>query len=347
MQRVILTGLRANGQLHIGNYLGAIAPMVNVLNSIKDEDQVYIFVADLHSFTTAIEHQVLNNQILQNTKYYLAAGLDSNRENFCIFRQSYVPAHSELTWILSCFTGVGEISGMIQFKEKTKQNQTASAGLLEYPILMSSDILLYDAEYVPVGEDQEQHIEYCRDISTRINNKFVDIYPNGVLVVPKNVKEQQNFFGNLDEGVRIRSLSNPEKKMSKSITDPKGTIGLEDLPSEAAKKVMSATTDSFANIAWDWTSQSGITNLLQLDAQLNQKSREQVLFEWQGKSSYGDLKKQVANSVEKFLTSFQAKLADLKDEEVFKVLENGEKQANLKANQTLNRVQVAVGIRSK
>jgi len=231
MPKTILTGLRANGDLTIGNYLGAILPMVQILRDLQPEDKFFLFVPDLHSFVTPIDHAQLYQNVLNNVKFYLASGIDYSKDNVFLYRQSQIPAHSELAWILSCFGYYGELQRMIQFKEKAKQQgQNVSVGLFTYPILMAADILLYNADYVPVGEDQKQHLELTRDLAIRFNNKFGDVF-----VIPKPWSEQLEFTKRT-EGVKICSLTNPTKKMSKSITDPKGTILLTDDPELAAKK---------------------------------------------------------------------------------------------------------------
>jgi tryptophanyl-tRNA synthetase len=170
-KEVILTGLRANGEFHLGNYLGAILPMVNLQQKHANDYQLNMFVPDLHSFTTLIDHSTLYDQTIQNLKMFLAAGLDINQPNTYIYRQSYIPAHSELTWILDCFSYFGELSRMTQFKDKSEGKDNVSVGLFNYPVLMAADILLYNAKWIPVGEDQRQHVEFARDLSMRINNK--------------------------------------------------------------------------------------------------------------------------------------------------------------------------------
>jgi tryptophanyl-tRNA synthetase len=349
MANTILTGLRANSDLHLGNYLGGIQPIVELQKKLSSEDKFFFFVPDLHSFTTPTDHSKLFDTTLLNIKIYLAAGFDPEPENVFLYRQSSVSAHSELTWILSCFTYMGEMSKMIQFKEKSQKavdsNESISVGLFTYPILMAADILLYGADYVPVGDDQRQHIEIARDIAIRINNKFASEFPDGVFArVPKSWKDQLVFTG-LDQGVRIRSLSNPEVKMSKSVTDPKGTILLTDNPQDAAKKVMSATTDSFGEIKFDWAERPGISNLLTILAMLSGQELEEVKKTWEGGTMYGNLKKEVANVVENFLTEFQTNMNSISDQKVLEVLEKGEVAVNVVANKTLLRVQRAVGIR--
>src|SRR5688500_15246134 len=169
----ILTGLRANNDLTIGNYFGAILPMIDMAKTRAEEFQINLFIPDLHSFTTPINHDDLQAQILNNARLYVAAGLPLNHSNIYIYRQSYVPAHSELTWILDCFTGIGEMNRMTEFKDKTAKigDERVSVGLFNYPILMAADILLYQAELVPVGDDQRQHLEFARDIAMRMNNR--------------------------------------------------------------------------------------------------------------------------------------------------------------------------------
>jgi tryptophanyl-tRNA synthetase len=264
-----------------------------------------------------------------------------------MFRQSRVPAHTELAWHLSCFSYYGEISRMTQFKDKSQKMEveggSITVGLFTYPILMAADILLYDIEYVPVGDDQKQHLEITRDIAQRINNKFVQTFPEGVFVLPRDWKSQLEFAGQ-EEGIRIRSLSNPTKKMSKSVADPKGTILLSDYPAAAAKKVLSAATDNEASINWDWDKQPGITNLLQLCYLLGNTSKHQVLDRWQGQSQYGDFKKHVAGLMEKFLTEVQRKANSYSDKELENILRIGEQKAINKSEQTLIRMRKALGL---
>lgn len=342
----ILTGIKANGELHLGHYFGVINHAIKAQNKLTEQDKFFLFVPDLHSFTTPIDFQSLYQNTLDNVRVYLAAGLDPVRDFNFIYRQSYVPAHSELAWILSCFTYFGEASRLIQFKEKSVQHgQSVTVGLMTYPILMAADILLYEADYIPLGDDQKQHLEIARDIAIRINHKFADTFQEGVFkTIPKPWAEQLTYFAQ-EEGIRIRSLASPEKKMSKSVSDPKGTILLSDKPEEAVKKIMSATTDSLAKIAWDWLNQPGITNLMQLLALLTNQSNQQVRAKWENLEKYGDLKKAVAQEVDQFLTNFQTKMLAIEEKDILNVLASGELKANNLASQTLKRVQIAVGLR--
>ncbi len=343
MKEVILTGLRANNDLHIGNYFGALLPLIDMAKTRSDEFQINLFVPDLHSFTTPIDHNELQEQIMSNVRLFAAAGLPLDKADIRIYRQSYVPAHSELTVILDSFTGFGEMSRMTQFKDKSAKlgQDRVSVGLFNYPVLMAADILLYDASYVPVGDDQSQHLEVTRDIAERMNNKFGELF-----TIPKAVKEQHEFFGK-DQGLRIKDLADPTKKMSKSDESAKGIIFLGDDPDAAAKKIMSATTDSFGEVKLDFVERPGISSLLQIHALLSGRSLDDVAKQYEGQTSYGDLKKDVAGAVKAFLTDFQARLAQVDDAALLAKLEADEAAMNLVANQTLLRVQQAVGLRKK
>jgi tryptophanyl-tRNA synthetase len=338
---VILTGIRANEEPTLGNYLGAFVPMVKLQQQYADRYQINMFVPDLHSFTTPIDHTALYQQTLHNLRYFVAAGLDLHNPDTYLYRQSFIPAHSEMTWILDCFTYVGEMQRMTQFKEKMSEHSgSVTMGLMNYPVLMAADILLYNATYVPVGEDQFQHLEITRDIAERINNKFGDI-----LTVPLAASEQTAFMQR-DTGLRIRSLTQPEKKMSKSSLDEKSKINLNDDPALARKKIMGATTDSVGIINFDWQQQPGITSLLQMLSLLSGRSQEEVNQEWIGRDRYGDFKKVVADQVECFLAEFQERYAAVPEEALIAKLESSEGAMAAVANETLHRLQVAVGLRS-
>lgn len=340
-REVILTGLRANSDLQIGNYLGALLPIIDMAKDRADDYQVNLFVPDLHSFTTPIDHSQLQDQIMQNLRIFVAAGLPIDHPNIHIYRQSYIPAHSELTWILDCFTGYGEISRMTQFKDKSAKlsDNRISVGLFNYPVLMASDILLYGATYVPVGDDQTQHLEFTRDIAERMNNQFGELF-----VVPRPVKEQHAFFGK-DQGLRIRDLVDPTKKMSKSDETGRGVIFLNDSPIAAKKKIIGATTDSFGRVAYNRAEQPGLANLLDLLALFTERSISEVCKEYVGQQQYGPLKSEVAEVIASFLETFQSKLADVDQRVLVKKLTADEKLMQAQANETLLRVQKAVGLR--
>ena len=337
--KTILTGIRSNSVLTLGNYLGALLPMVRLANkwSESGEYQVNIFVPDLHSIISEVDGNLQEN-IVRTIKYYLAAGLKIN-ENVHIYRQSFVPAHSELCWILNCVATMGETSRMTQYKEKSEGRESCNVGIFDYPILMAADILLYSATYVPIGEDQFQHIELTRNLAMRFNNRFGEI-----LTVPAKTSEQVKFMG-VSDGVRIRDLLNPEKKMSKSTKAENSKIMLNDAPEVAAKKIMSATTDSLGMIKFDMWGQPGISNLLQIEALVTDVPLQDVTAAWAGQTSYGELKRKVAGSVSAMLSEFQARLSEISDEEVYRLFEDGEKYANEVASRKLLEVQKAFGLR--
>lgn len=338
---VILTGLRANNDLHIGNYFGAMLPIIETAKKRSDEHQINMFIPDLHSFTTPIDHSSLYEQTLNNARLYAAAGLPLDNDEIHLYRQSFVSAHSELTWILDCFTGMGEMSRMTQFKDKSAKlsEDRISVGLFNYPVLMASDILLYGAQHVPVGDDQSQHIEFARDIAERINKQFGDIF-----TVPASVADQHKFF-NKGQGLRIKDLLEPAKKMSKSDESGKGVIFLSDSPEDAAKKIMGATTDDKAFVRFDPKNQPGISNLLEIMSLTRGVPLDIVTQEFEGETRYGDFKKAVAEEVKNFLSDFQTKLAKVDDKKILAKLEKSELAMNKQAGETLLRLQQAVGLR--
>jgi tryptophanyl-tRNA synthetase len=280
---------------------------------------------------------------MQNLRVFVAAGLPLDNPDVHIYRQSYVPAHSELTWILDCFTGMGEMNRMTQFKDKSAKlsEDRISIGLFNYPVLMAADILLYNASYVPVGDDQTQHLEFTRDIAERLNNQFGSLF-----TVPLPVPKQHEFFGK-DQGLRIKDLADPLKKMSKSDETGKGVIFMSDSPEAAAQKIMSATTDSLGSIKYDMRERPGVSNLLQILALLTGRELKDVITEYEGKTSYGDLKKNVAEAISAFLADFQTKLVEVKDRAITDRLEKSETIMREQASQVLHKVQRAVGLRPR
>lgn len=335
-KEVILTGIRANNDLHIGNYFGALLPIVDMAKNRSEQYQVNLFVPDLHSFTTPIDHSKLQEQIIHNLKIFVAAGLPLDNPDIHIYRQSYIPAHSEMTWILDCFTGFGEMSRMTQFKDRSANlgNDRVSVGVFNYPVLMASDILLYGAKYVPVGDDQTQHLEFTRDIAERMNNQFGDLF-----TVPEPVAKQHEFFGK-DQGLRIKDLVDPTKKMSKSDDSGRGIIFMGDSPDDAAQKIMNATTDSESMVGSpDPQARPGVANLLQI-LELLKPDHQDV-----SQMTYKEFKELVASSVKEFLTDFQAKMAQVDETAITAKLEADEAKMGEIANSTLLKVQKAVGLR--
>lgn len=338
MKGTILTGIRANSELTLGNFLGALVPMTRLANQHSEDYNVNIFAPDLHSIIAEVDGELQQN-IVHSLKYYLAAGLKINR-NIHVYRQSRVPAHSELCWILNCVASMGDLSRMTQYKDKSEGKDSVNVGIFDYPVLMAADILLYDAKYIPVGEDQFQHIELTRRLAEKFNKKF----NQDIFTLPAEPKKQVAFM-NIDDGIRIRDLQNPEKKMSKSTPSENSKIMLSDTPEQVKKKIMSATTDSVGKIQFDMFNQPGISNLLQIDALVNDVPLQDVISTWAGETHYGDLKQKVADDLAIFLGEFQRKLAGIGDDEVLDLLEKGEVYANEVANKKLYEVQKAFCLR--
>ncbi|MBR3230429.1 tryptophan--tRNA ligase [Candidatus Saccharibacteria bacterium] len=336
--KTILTGLRVNSDLHIGHYLGVLTHMARLANQYSKDYHVNFFIPDLHSIISDVEGEMKKN-VVRNIKYYLTAGLVPN-DHVHFYRQSYVPAHSELCWILNCVATMGELNRMTQYKEKGEGKTTVNVGIFDYPVLMAADILLYDAYYVPVGEDQFQHLELTRDLAMRFNHRF----NKEVFTVPAKTSEQAKFMG-VTNGIRIRDLLNPEKKMSKSTPAENSKIMLLDEPDKARKKIMSATTDSLGKIKYDMFNQPGISNLLQIEALATGVPLDEVVAKWNGETRYGELKKQVADSVATMLEDFQKRLGDITDEQVYALFEEGERYANAVAEKKLREVQQVFGLR--
>ena len=342
--KTILTGIRVNSEMTLGNFLGALLPMTRLANKYSKNNTINIFIPDLHTIISNVDGN-LKDTMLREIKFYLAAGLEVN-ENVHFYRQSYVPAHSELCWILNCIATMGETSRMIQYKEKSNNgDQGTNVAIFDYPILMAADILLYDAEYVPVGEDQFQHIELTRNIAERFNNRFGEIF-----TLPAKTADQAKFMGLTQEGdkaagIRIRDLQNPEKKMSKSAEAENSKIMMNDDPKKVEKKIMSAQTDSLGKIAFDMFNQPGISNLLQIESLVTGVPLQDVISTWAGETRYGDLKKKVAASVSTYLEEFQKKVDEIDDKTVLDLLEKGEKYANEVANKKLLEVQKAFSLR--
>jgi len=336
-KQVILTGLRANNDLHIGNYFGALLPIIDLALERSEEYQVNLFMPDLHSFTTPIDFSSLKNNIMLNLKMFVAAGLPLDNEDVYIYRQSYIPAHSEMTWILDCFTGVGELERMTQYKDRSLKlsHDRISTGLFNYPVLMASDILLYGSSYVPVGDDQSQHIEFARDIAERMNAQF----NQDLFVIPEPVDKQHKFFG-ADQGLRIKDLQDPTKKMSKSDDTGRGVIFLTEDAESARKKIMSAETDSLGKINYDQATQPGISNLLDLLTLLGGTKEDYI-----GQTKYGELKAEVADKLIEHLRDFKQKLDSVDEEKLTSKLEDSERKMSEVANRRLLSVHRAIGLR--
>ena len=329
----------------LGNLLGALLPMARLSEQYKATHQINVFVPDLHTIIADVDGNLADNT-MKSLRYYAAAGLDLGHENIRIYRQSYVSAHSELCWILDCIATMGEMGRMTQFKEKSEGRDSANVGIFNYPVLMAADILLYSAKYVPVGEDQFQHLELTRNLGERFNNKYGEVFR-----LPATTAEQAAFMkglaaeGGKADGIRIRDLLNPEKKMSKSSPAENSKIMMSDSPEAAAKKIMSAATDSVGKVQFDMFNQPGISNLLQILALTTGDTLESVVARYSGETNYGDFKRKVAEAVELFMTDFQAREAEVSDADILAAFLRGEKYANQVANAKLLEAQKAIGLR--
>jgi len=325
MAERILTGIKPTGQLTLGNYIGVLKN----LKKTTERGESFIFIADLHALTLPIEPEVLRQNSIDLAAFYLAAGLDPDKS--ALFLQSSVSAHAELNAILQNYLYMGELSRMTQFKDKaSKMKESAiGLGLFAYPVLMASDIVLYDATIVPVGEDQIQHVEITRDLVNRFNNRYGE-----VLIMPKAEVRKV--------GKRIMSLSDPTVKMSKS--DPKGDVFLKDDPKVIRKKIMSAVTDSGCEVKYDEENKPGISNLLTIYCAMKDISiaeAEEIFKD----SRYGDFKKAVADAVLEELEPFQARYREILEKKSYEeALRKGAEKARVIANKTLKRVQKAVGL---
>ena len=321
----ILSGIQPTGQLTLGNYIGALKHIKN----FQAKGECFIFIADLHALTLPIDPQVLKNNSRSLAAYYLASGLDPKK--CTLFLQSDVSAHAELNTILQNYLYMGELSRMTQFKDKSKKMKDTGIGLglFAYPVLMTADILLYDANIVPVGADQVQHVELTRDLVNRFNKRYGDI-----LVMPKAEISKV--------GKKIMSLIDPSRKMSKS--EPKGSIYLTDTPDIIRKKIMSAVTDSGAEVKYDVINKPGISNLLTIYASMKNISVEEAEKKFTN-SRYGDFKKAVAEAVIDELIPFQKRFNDILNSTLVEdTLKEGAIKASNIANVTLNRVKKAVGL---
>ena len=322
-----LSGIKPTGNLTLGNYIGALKNF----KKFQDDYENFIFIADLHALTLPIDPVELRNNTKDIVAFYIAAGLDP--EKTTIFLQSDVSAHSEINSILQNYLYMGELSRMTQFKDKSKKmNENAiGLGLFAYPVLMCGDILLYNADIVPVGEDQKQHVELCRDLVHRFNNRYnKEVFKMPEPIIPK-------------VGARIMSLSDPTRKMSKS--DPKGDIFLKDDLNVVRKKIMSAVTDLGSDIYYDPENKPGISNLIQIYASLKDISIEETENIFKDCHKYGEFKKAVADVVVDVLTPFQEKYKEvLASGKIDEILDNGAKRASYIANKTLNKVKKTVGL---
>ena len=318
----VFSGIRPTGNIHIGNYLGAISQWIQ----LQEENDCIFSIVDWHAITTPYNESTLQDTILETASIYLACGIDPKK---CIlFIQSDVKQHTELTWLLGSITPLGELQRMTQFKDKSKKHKKyINAGLLNYPILMASDILLYDTNIVPVGKDQTQHVELTRNIAQKFNKKYGKTF-----TLPESLISKK--------GAIIYSLQEIDKKMSKT-GDPKGCIGIFDKPEEIKKKIMSAQTDSENEIRFDLTKKKGISNLLNIYSLFSKKTIKEIENDFVNKG-YNDFKKSLAELlIDKLKTIQENKIPK---EEIKKILNAGAKKAEARAEEKMKVVRKRMGL---
>ncbi len=324
-KKVLFSAMQATGNLTLGNYLGALKNWVN----LSDEYEGFFSVVDMHSITVRQNPAELRKKARSLLTLYIAAGLDPEKN--CIYYQSHVSAHAELTWILNCYTYMGELNRMTQFKDKIKKHEdNINAGLFSYPVLMAADILLYQADVVPVGSDQMQHLELTRDIANRFNNVYGDVF-----TVP------EAYIGKA--GARIMSLQDPSKKMSKSDENPNASIYLLDDRDTIIRKFKRAVTDSENQISYN-DEQAGIKNLIDIYSSVTGKKPTEVEEEFEGKG-YGDFKIAVGETVADALKPLQDRVLELSKDKVYidSIIKENSEKANYYATKTLRKVQRKVG----
>ena len=324
MKRVF-SGVQPTGNIHLGNYLGALKQFPE----LQDEYECIYCIVDEHAITVPNDPKELKAHILDVASLYLAIGIDPKKS--IIFVQSDVAAHAELAWILTCNAYTGELFRMTQFKSKSQNKESAPAGLLMYPVLMASDIVLYDTDIVPVGADQKQHIELTRDLAIRVNNTVKEIF-----VVPEG-----RF---MKEGARIMALDDPTQKMSKSAPNPLSRISLLDDEAQIKKAIMKATTDSEGIIKFDIENKPGVSNLLTIYSVLSGKSIETLENEYEGKG-YGDFKKDLVEVTAAALAPIREKYNEIRNsDELIAILKDGAERANAIADKTMRRVRDTFGL---
>ena len=316
----IFSGIQPTGELHIGNYLGAIKQWV----ILQEKNDCIFCVVDLHALTSPYEKEKLQELIKEKIIIYLASGIDPNKS--IIFIQSKIKEHSELAWLLNTITPLGDLNRMTQYKDKSEKfKKNLNAGLLNYPILMASDILLYQTEVVPVGIDQKQHVELARTIAKKFNSKFGETFKIPEVSIPKM-------------GAKIMSLTEPTKKMSKS-DNPESRIGIFDSKEEIEKKIKRATTDSESIVKYDPIKKPGISNLLTIYSLISDTPIKELKFE-----NYKDLKEKLACLLINFLSPFREKRDKIKDSEIEEILKLGEEKAREIAEKTMLEVKRNMGL---
>ena len=324
-KKVLFSGMQATGNLTLGNYLGALKNWV----TLSDEYECFYSVVDMHSITVRQDPATLRKRARALLTLYIAAGLDPEKN--CIYYQSHVSGHAELAWILNCFTYMGELNRMTQFKDKGKGKESAPTGLFMYPVLMAADILLYDTDIVPVGIDQKQHIELTRDLCNRVNNKYGETF-----VLPEGRY--------LKEGAKIMALDDPTKKMSKSAENELSRISLLDDEAKIKKAIMRATTDSDGTIKFDQENKPGISNLMNIYTAFSDLSIEDIEKKYEGKG-YGDFKKDLVEILVNGLAPMKQRFEEIRySDELIEILKDGAKRANAIAEKVVERTKKNMGV---
>jgi len=326
MKQRLFSGIQPSGTLHLGNYFGAIKQWI----ALQEEYEAIFCVVDLHAITVKQDPKTLREKTFETAKIYMALGIDPEKSH--IFVQSHVSEHTQLAWILDTVTRMSDLEKMTQFKDKVQQGKEASVGLFGYPVLMASDILLYDTEVVPVGDDQIQHVELTRTLARRFNKRFDDVF-----YIPE--------FRVLKEGARIMGLDDPTVKMSKSATSEYNFIALFDDAQTARKKIVKAVTDSERSITYE-ENRPGLQNLMNIYSLLSGLTPEEIVEKYQGKGC-ADLKTDLAEKVGKFLEDFQSKYYTISDDMVRDILKEGSHYATSLARKKMQRVSDAMGFVKK
>jgi tryptophanyl-tRNA synthetase len=329
----IFSGVQpTSDSLHLGNALGAITQWVALQEDHPDEYEAFFCVVDLHAITIPQDPEALRRRTLVTAAQYLALGIDPDRST--VFVQSHVPAHTQLAWVLGCFTGFGQASRMTQFKDKsTRQgSDSTTVGLFTYPVLQAADVLAYDSDLVPVGEDQRQHLELARDVAQRFNSRFPDTFVVPEVLIPKVT-------------AKIYDLQDPTSKMSKSAATDAGLINLLDDPALSAKKIRSAVTDSEREIRYDTEAKPGVSNLLSIHSAVTGVGIDKLVEGYAGRG-YGDLKKDTAEAVVEFVGPIKARVDELMTDraELESVLATGAERAEDVASKTVQRVYDRLGL---
>lgn len=325
-KKVILSGIQPSGDLTLGSYLGALKNWVN----LSEDYECFYCIVDMHTITVRQTPAQLRARTLSQLAQYIACGLDPKKHT--LFIQSHVPAHAQLSWVLSCYTMYGELSRMTQFKDKSQKNaDNVNAGLFTYPVLMAADILLYQTDLVPVGQDQKQHVEIARDIAARFNGVHGDVFAIPEPYIP-------------EVGARIMSLTSPESKMSKSDTDPGGCIYIMQSPEEIMRSFKRAVTDSDTEVRFDRATKPGISNLMQIYSVATGRSFAEIELEFAGQG-YGHFKETVGQSVVEMLRPVREEANRILADKAYlqSVYQEGAQKANYVANKTLRKVYKKLG----